>query len=157
MGDFTDSFNFAVGVRKFFSNDESLIDLLDNPYIQLHAIQFQSSTTTIYNMDMESGLKLVNCIDLEPEFMSMSTLLLGNELCFENKSKVNILASPQFKEWDYPMVRITKCDPASYHGTCKSEEEIDQFLKHSNFYVFNMQTAVDQSIFSDEVDYFPIL
>lgn len=39
-------------------------------------------------------MKLVKCIDVEPEFMAGNSMLMGNEICFENKSNVNILASP---------------------------------------------------------------
>ena len=34
----------------------------------------------------------------------------------------------KYEDFNVPFVRISKCNQELYHGTCKSNEEIDEFL-----------------------------
>jgi hypothetical protein len=47
-------------------------------------------------------------------------------------------------------IAMTKCDQSTYKGQCKSDKDIDHFLRHNFFYFINQDTLVDPSIYENE-------
>ena len=60
-----------------------------------------------------------------------------NALCFKDKSTVNMAYNWFGQTFRNPMISIEACNPKYYNGTCKSDEEISQFLLENYFYFGN--------------------
>ena len=61
------------------------------------------------------------------------------------------------KDWNILGISIDKCNNQTYSGTCKSENEIEFFLKETYFYIFHRYLSVDKKIIKDDPEYFPLI
>ena len=90
-----------------------------------------------------------------------------NSLCFEDKSKIKLKNSWNEEHFENLYIAVDFCNPMTFNGTCKSHEEIRQFLGENIFSFLNQKTLVNKKIYSvhdtDKVyqgdhqsDYYPL-
>ena len=54
-----------------------------------------------------------------------------NSLCFDDKSKVEMFSNTNYAEFKQIFFSIDACHPDLYDGTCKSDEEISEFVANN--------------------------
>ena len=61
------------------------------------------------------------------------------------------------------MLTLERCNNQTYNGTCRTVEEIDQFMQVNIFYMVKQSNLLDKSVYKDnaqdfisEHEYFPI-
>ena len=78
-----------------------------------------------------------------------------NSLCLKDKSKAIISSNWFGEQFDIPYISIESCNNKTYSGTCKTEEEIDQFMLDNKFYFGGQETLVNKNLYgySDDIDH----
>ena len=126
---FDDSFNIALDIR----NED--FDWFDNPYI----------FPNVYYLDQEwkptlhplVRMKRCDKQDLNKILPKYAFKLYPNALCFEDKSKIKMKNSWNEQNFENMYIAIDFCNPKTYHGVCKSHDEIKQFLSENIFSLIN--------------------
>ena len=74
-----------------------------------------------------------------------------NSLCLDyNETKYyNNWFDPKFTNF---FVSIDACQNTTYNNSCKSMEEINDFMERNVFYFVSQKTLVDKSIYKDKSD-----
>lgn len=57
-----------------------------------------------------------------------------NTLCFKDRSKVGIMGNWYAKNASFPVISIAECNNATRNGTCKTPDEIRDFLEDNPLY-----------------------
>ena len=127
FSDYQDSFSMLIGTK---NND---IDWFNNPYIQAVVIEI----STDWQLKVSEDIKLVPCGQEQLlKFMDESvSMYYQNSLCFEDLSKIKLWHTWFESNYKNIMISIAGCDPDTYQGQCKSDAEIDEFLKDNIFYL----------------------
>ena len=75
-----------------------------------------------------------------------------NSLCFQDLSKIDIWNNWFDSDFKNLAISIVACDPDTYKGECKSDDEIDRFLKENIFYIIFQKTKTNVDIYKDTQD-----
>ena len=125
------------------------IDWFNNPYIAIEAIVIDQ---TMWTSGKSHSLKIRYCTQTDLlKFMSEeATNYYPNSICLDDSTHLHMLNSWYADVWENIQFIITACDQSTYQGTCKTEEEIDQFLRNNIFYFVTQKTTVDKTIYEHQ-------
>ena len=146
MSDYDDSFNFIVGT----ANKE--IDWFNNPYITANVYEMTES----WAPKLSKYIKLQVCEkeQLTAMMTEQATSYYPNALCFQDRGEIKASGNWFGRRFHNPYISIESCNNNTYTGTCKSEAEIDEFMKVNYFYFGGQETIVNKVIYrySDNID-----
>jgi ABC-type Zn2+ transport system substrate-binding protein/surface adhesin len=118
MSEFEDTFNVIIGS----TNKE--INLFNNPYMVIKVYDIDQNFTPTPSRK----IKLKNCEneDLLSFMPEKAASYYPNALCFDDKTKINLLANWFENEFQNMMIVVERCQNSSSNKNfCKTEDEID--------------------------------
>ena len=78
-----------------------------------------------------------------------TTRYYENSLCFQDLTKIEMWNNWFDTDYKNLAISIVGCDPDSYAGECKSDDEIDKFLKENIFYMVFQKTKTNVDIYTE--------
>lgn len=143
-----DNFEYAIGV-----NDDDGVFFNDSSYFGINAyLYYRNNTDLSYNY---TYLDLVPCTkDNFKDSSIFETLKLNGTFCFKKGTKIDIHGFWDEKTAQYLGIDLFKCTNTTNNTNenrtiCKSEEEINEFLKFHYAQIFMTNNYIDISNFDN--------